>query len=119
MVGRGKIVGWLDGGIVAGCIIPPSYRVTIPHLFSMGRQDIEPDLSPEAARRFTRALLEDLRALEQILERGLIEEGCHRIGAEQEMFLVDKAWRPAPVALEVLDRLRDPRCATELARFAS
>jgi CBS domain-containing protein len=83
----------------------------------MGRQDIEPDLSPEAARRFTRALLEDLRALEQILERGLIEEDCHRIGAEQEMFLVDKAWRPAPVALEVLDRLHDPRCTTELARF--
>ncbi len=83
----------------------------------MGRQDIKPDLSPEATRRFTKALLEDLRALEEVLARGMVEEGIHRIGAEQEMVLVDRAWRPAPVALEVLERLGDPRFTTELARF--
>ena len=40
-----------------------------------------------------------------------------RIGAEQELFLVDQAWRPAPVALEVLDAVEDPHFTTELGRF--
>ena len=33
------------------------------------------------------------------------------------MFLVDQAWRPAPVAMEVLDRLDGEVFTTELARF--
>ena len=40
-------------------------------------------------RAFTKALLKDLQALEQMLEEGLIESGVRRFGCEQEMFLVD------------------------------
>jgi CBS domain-containing protein len=79
-------------------------------------QDLVPERNPEAVRQFTRALLRDLQALEQMLDRDLIEAGVRRFGAEQEMFLVDRGWRPAPVAVEVLERLGEP-FTTELARF--
>ena len=68
-------------------------------------------------RVFTKALLKDLQALEQMLDEGMIESGVRRFGCEQEMFLVNQAWRPAPVAMEVLDRLDGEVFTTELARF--
>ena len=61
----------------------------------MGRLDIAPKLDPNEFRVFTKALLNDLRALEQMLTEGRIETGAHRIGTEQELFLVDRGWRPA------------------------
>jgi CBS domain-containing protein len=70
-----------------------------------------------SVRVFTKALLKDLQALERMLEQGLIESGVRRFGCEQEMFLVDEAWRPAPVAVEVLDLLDGEAFTTELARF--
>jgi CBS domain-containing protein len=68
-------------------------------------------------RVFTNQLLRDVRALEHMLETGLFETGKRRIGAEQEMFLVDASWRPAPVATQVLEALRDRHFTPELARF--
>ena len=52
-----------------------------------------------------------------MLDLGLIESGVRRIGAEQELFLVDESGAPAPVAMKVLSRLGDPRFVTELALF--
>ena len=79
--------------------------------------DLTPKTSPEAIRVFTRALLRDLQAMERLLNDGRIESGVRRFGAEQEFFLVDSAWRPAPVAVEVLEELDDEPFTTELARF--
>lgn len=79
--------------------------------------DLAPQTSPEAIRRFTRALLRDLQAMERILAEGQIESGIRRFGAEQEMFLVNEAWRPAPVAVEVLEDVDAEPFTTELARF--
>src|ERR1044071_9192004 len=64
-----------------------------------------------------KALLEDLRALAFMLEDGRVESGVQRIGAEQEMFLVDRCLQPAPVSLEVLKHAGDARLTTEIARF--
>jgi CBS domain-containing protein/gamma-glutamyl:cysteine ligase YbdK (ATP-grasp superfamily) len=75
------------------------------------------DAADATTAPFTRALLLDLRALERILDEGLIEEGVHRVGAEQELILVDRQRRPSPVAMEVLEALDDDRFSTELARF--
>lgn len=72
------------------------------------------DVDPQA---FMQALLADLQALEQILDEGRIERGRRRIGAEQEMFLVDRGMRPKPVALQVLAEADDPRLTGELALF--
>src|SRR5690606_17382720 len=58
------------------------------------------------------------KALEKLLSDGLVETGIRRIGAEQELFLVDEAFQAAPVALEVLGRLKDhPEFTTELGLF--
>ena len=82
----------------------------------MGQDVTGEKTGPEAVRAFTKALLRDLRALEQMLRDGMIESGVRRIGAEQEMFLVNRGWRPAPVSTQVLDRLDGP-FTTELALF--
>jgi len=69
-------------------------------------------------RVFTRAVLEDLRGLEKLIDLGRFETGVRRVGAEQEMFLIDASRQPAPVAVEVLDELgEERRLTTELARF--
>ncbi len=83
----------------------------------MGAQDIHPDHDAAQLRLFISHLLADVRALEHMLATGIIESGVHRIGAEQELFLVDAAWRPAPIALEILERLEDPHYTTELGLF--
>ncbi len=83
----------------------------------MTGQAVASDLGKGSIRAFTKALLKDLQALERMLDEGLIESGVRRFGCEQEMFLVNQAWRPAPVAMEVLDRLDGEAFTTELARF--
>ncbi len=83
----------------------------------MGEQNVSDQLNEQQLRAFMRNLLQDVQALEYMLENGMIEAGQRRIGAEQEMFLVDRAGRAAPLATEVLDQIDDPRFTTELARF--
>jgi CBS domain-containing protein/gamma-glutamyl:cysteine ligase YbdK (ATP-grasp superfamily) len=68
-------------------------------------------------RAFTQRLLLDLRAMEKMIEDSSFEKGIRRIGAEQEVFLVDKNWRPASVAMEVLKSANDPHFTTEVALF--
>ena len=74
-------------------------------------------LEGDARRRFMRAVLADLRALEQMLAAGAFERGVVRIGAEQELFLVDRAYHPAPGVLKILEKLQDPHFTTELGLF--
>ena len=83
----------------------------------MGEHNVEQELDEQKLHEFTQALLADLRALAFMLEDGRIERGVQRIGAEQEMFLVDRHLRPAPLAQEVLERANDGRLTTEIARF--
>lgn len=83
----------------------------------MGEHRVEPNIDEQKGQAFMRALLEDLRALAFMLEDGRIESSVWRVGAEQEMFLIDRYLRPAPVALEVLKHTNDARLTTEIARF--
>lgn len=83
----------------------------------MGEHSVEQELDDQKLRVFTQALLADLRALAFMLEDGRIETGVRRIGAEQELFLVDRNLRPAPIALDILNRAKDPRLTTEMALF--
>ena len=83
----------------------------------MTSHTVTSEIGKGSARAFSKALLKDLQALEKMLENGLIESGVRRFGCEQEMFLVNRAWRPAPVAMEVLERLDGEAFTTELARF--
>ena len=62
-------------------------------------------------------MLSDLKALEKMLDDGLLEEGVMRIGAEQEMFLVDSSMHPASYSVEIIEDARDDRLTTEIGRF--
>lgn len=71
-------------------------------------------------QRFVRALLEDVQAFEYMLTNNWFESDITRIGAEQEMALVDKSTlKPATINMEVLAKMGDqyPWCVTELAKF--
>ncbi len=83
----------------------------------MGEHQVTDQNDDAELRAFMRAILADVHALEQVIDRGMIESGVRRIGAEQEMFLVDHAGAAAPVAIEVLKTANDPRLTTELAKF--
>lgn len=83
----------------------------------MGEQDVDQQFDEKTSQVFMKALLEDLCALEYMIATGGFETGVARIGAEQEMFLVDRNMRPAPISLEVLDHAKDSRLTTEIARF--
>ncbi|MBV8359343.1 MAG: CBS domain-containing protein [Deltaproteobacteria bacterium] len=83
----------------------------------MGTHEITGELDAANLRSFITRLLHDLQALEAMIGQGAIESGVRRIGAEQELFLVDRSWRPAPVAMEILEAADDPHFTTELGRF--
>ena len=82
----------------------------------MGEQNVGSQ-SEEELQDFMRAILDDIGALEHMLESGVFESGVRRIGAEQEMFLVDHAGSAAPVVMDVLPHLDPEMFTTELARF--
>ena len=83
----------------------------------MGEHNVEQQVDEKKAQAFMGALLEDLRALAFMLENGRVESDVNRVGAEQEMFLINSDLRPAPVSVEVLAQANDNRLTTEIARF--
>ncbi len=83
----------------------------------MGDKKISTETSEAQMRQFTKAVLSDLQALERMLAEGLMETGAIRIGAEQEMFLIDSSFHPAPFALEIIKAAKDKRLTTEIGRF--
>ena len=83
----------------------------------MGEQNIEQNASEATRQAFMKSLLEEVRALDAMLEKGMVESGVSRIGAEQEMFLINEARQPAMRALKVLEKLDDDRFTHELGLF--
>lgn len=80
-------------------------------------KEVETDGGAKQRRAFMRAILADLRAFDRMLKEKRFETGIRRIGAEQEMFLVDRSWTAARGALDMLGRLDDPHFTTELGLF--
>jgi len=83
----------------------------------MGLKSVSIISSSKEKERFVKYLLNDIKALEVMIERGMIENGITRIGAEQELCLVDSTWRPTPIILDVLKEIDDAQFTTELAKF--
>jgi len=84
---------------------------------AMGSQEIKATGSGDGDRLAMRAVLRDLDALERMEREGLFETDARRIGAEQELILIDDSLRPAPLSPEVIETVNDPRVVPELARF--
>ncbi|MEM1320119.1 MAG: CBS domain-containing protein [Bacteroidota bacterium] len=85
----------------------------------MGEQKVSLLKDQADMHRFVRHLLNDIRAMEYMLDNDWYESGITRIGAEQEMCLVDsKTFKPATNAMEALDKMKKYKWVeTELARF--
>ncbi|MBS3742985.1 MAG: CBS domain-containing protein [Wenzhouxiangellaceae bacterium] len=83
----------------------------------MGEQNVEQSNDEATRRAFMKALLNEVRAMEEMLDSDMFERGIRRIGAEQEMFLVDGAYRPAMTAMQMLEGMDDPRFTHELGLF--
>ena len=83
----------------------------------MGQNDLNLHENDEQKRAFTRAMLRDLEALELMLNRGMLESGVRRVGAEQEVALIDQSGSPAPIGETLLEELPADGYTTELGRF--
>ena len=84
---------------------------------SMGDFNVNSYRDEEQLRLFTKALLRDMQALEYMLKNDMFENDRQRIGAEQEMFLVDHAMRPANLGGRILEAVEDSHFTPELAQF--
>lgn len=82
----------------------------------MGDQQIS-SLSSQTKTEFLRHLIDDIEALEHMIENGLIESGITRIGAEQEFCLVNDNLRPAMTGPRILAEIDDPHFTSELAQW--
>jgi CBS domain-containing protein/gamma-glutamylcysteine synthetase len=85
----------------------------------MGEQRVSKVNDPAQMQKFVRGLLCDVQALEYMLENDWFDKSAVRIGAEQEMVMVDKTTlRPASIATEVLKKMENwDFVETELALF--
>ena len=83
----------------------------------MGSQSVKAIESLSERKDFLYHLLDDVKALDMMIENDLFEKGKQRIGAEQELCLVDKNFNPSKKALEVLEKINDKHYTTELALF--
>jgi hypothetical protein len=84
---------------------------------AMGDHNINHDEYVHPARGFRKTLEMELSDLERLLDSNLFESGVQRIGAEQEVFLIDNEQRPSPLAAEVLKLANNRQLTTEIALF--
>ena len=80
----------------------------------MGETEITGAQNEESRRAYLRLLLRDIEALERMHEDDLLESGVRRIGAEQEVAIIDESGAPLPISDELLARLPGESFTTEL-----
>lgn len=85
----------------------------------MGEQRVSKVTDQKQMQKFVKSLLNDVQALEYMLDNNWFDTGITRMGAEQEMAIVDKdTYKPNCIAMEALDKMKDyPWVETELAKF--
>ena len=83
----------------------------------MGEERVKVPENKEQSQKFLKYLLRDVRAMGKMLEEGWFEIDNIRIGAEQELCLIDENAKPAPIAMELLEEINDDSFTTELAKF--
>ncbi len=83
----------------------------------MGEQNVKQNTDDATRQSFMKSLLEEVHALECMLDKGMIESGQRRIGAEQEMFIINQAQKPALRVLDILEEIDDDRFTHEIGLF--
>ncbi len=67
--------------------------------------------------KFMQHLINDIKALDFLLENDLFEKGAQRIGAEQELSLIDPVARPSCTGPQILETTEDIRVTNEIGQF--
>ena len=83
----------------------------------MGSQSVQAISSLKERKKFIYHLLNDIKALEKMIADRLFEEGIQRVGAEQELCIINSHYRPSLNALKILEIINDSHFTTELALF--
>lgn len=83
----------------------------------MGEHILGSKFDQAERKAFVQHLIDDIKALEILIERGIIENDMVRVGAEQEMCLVNTDFRPSTISLELIEKINDPHFTTELASY--
>ena len=83
----------------------------------MGSHSVVPCSDARTAAEARRRILLDIQALETMVGEGWIESGGERIGAEQELNLVDASGSPAPLGPRLIAELAGRPFCAELATF--
>ena len=83
----------------------------------MGDTRVKLAESNEQVQKFMKNVLKDLRALERMLEEEWFETDPIRIGAEQELCVIDKQMKPFFGADEILQKLNHENFTHEFAKF--
>ncbi|RYZ39863.1 MAG: glutamate--cysteine ligase [Myxococcaceae bacterium] len=83
----------------------------------MGLAIQQEEFTPKEHERFVQRLAESLEALRALLRRPGFGVGPTTMGAELEVYLVDRAGYPLPVNQLVLAQSKDDRLTLELNRF--
>lgn len=84
----------------------------------MGEERVKLADSHEEVQQFMKNVLKDLHVLDKMLKGDWFETDPIRIGAEQELCLVDRQAKASPTSMEVLEKLEDSdRYTTEFAKF--
>ena len=71
----------------------------------MGELNVEKLIGNPNKAFYIKHLMSDIKALEYMLENDMFEKGITRVGAEQEICLVNEEWEPARNADEILKNL--------------
>jgi CBS domain-containing protein len=83
----------------------------------MGDLKVKSVVKQKDLNQFTQKLLQDVKALERMLEAGYFKKDKPKIGAEQEICLIDEHYKPAPRVMDLLPKLDKRYFTTELAKF--
>lgn len=83
----------------------------------MGNLQVTKLTDPKDKASYIHQLIKDIKALEIMINEGLIEKSPIRIGAEQEFCLVDEEFMPSGNSLEVLKDIDDNHFTTEIGNF--
>ncbi|MCC5858672.1 MAG: glutamate--cysteine ligase [Ectothiorhodospiraceae bacterium] len=83
----------------------------------MGENIRDQRFTREDFQRFSAALREETALLKEWIRNGRLSHEPLRVGYEVEAWLVDEAWRPAPVNGPFLEAMDDPNVVPELAQF--
>jgi CBS domain-containing protein len=83
----------------------------------MGNLNVSKLKTKKDRANYIHHLLNDIKALDLMIEKGLIEEEPLRIGAEQEFCLVNNVFLPESKSLELLEAINDDHFTTEISNY--